>query len=106
MFTFAIPLGLYSAWYGLKLPLLAASTVLPFAALVFAVTRETLWLLLAALVAGVSEGGSLAAWNAMSADQTTAEQRSAAFAVSFTLGGGARGVVSALPMLFPVLQAQ
>src|SRR5213082_3121179 len=48
MVTFAIPLGLYSDRYGRKLPLLAATTVLPFAALVFAVTRETLWLLLAA----------------------------------------------------------
>src|SRR5213076_2738789 len=80
MVTFAIPLGLYSDRYGRKLPLLAATTVLPFAALVFAVTRETLWLLLAALVAGVSEGGILAAWNAMIADQTTAEQRNEAFA--------------------------
>src|SRR5439155_989213 len=42
MVTFAIPLGLYSDRYGRKLPLLAATTVLPFAALVFAVTRETL----------------------------------------------------------------
>src|SRR5438874_2532288 len=103
---FAIPLGLYSDRYGRKLPLLAATTVLPFAALVFAVTRETLWLLLAALVAGVSEGGILAAWNAMIADQTTAEQRNAAFALSFILGSVAGGVGFAVPILFPFLQAQ
>src|SRR5881396_528972 len=106
MVTFAIPLGLYSDRYGRKLPLLAATTVLPFAALVFAVTRETLWLLLAALVAGVSEGGILAAWNAMIADQTTAEQRNAAFALSFILGSVAGGVGFAVPILFPFLQAQ
>src|SRR5436309_2386136 len=105
MVTFAIPLGIYSDRYGRKLPLLAATTVLPFAALVFAVTRETLWLLLAALVAGVSEGGILAAWNAMIADQTTAEQRNAAFALSFILGSVAGGVGFALPILFPFLQA-
>src|SRR5437764_2126063 len=106
MVTFAIPLGLYSDRYGRKLPLLAASSVLALGSPVFAVTRETLWLLLAALVAGVSEGGILAAWNAMIADQTTAEQRNAAFALSFILGSVAGGVGFALPILFPFLQAQ
>src|SRR5207253_1917770 len=79
MVTFAIPLGLYSDRYGRKLPLLAA---------------------------GVSEGGILAAWNAMIADQTTAEQRNAAFALSFILGSVAGGVGFAVPILFPFLQAQ
>src|SRR5881396_931549 len=86
MVTFAIPLGLYSDRYGRKLPLLAATTV--------------------PLVAGVSEGGILAAWNAMIADQTTAEQRNAAFALSFILGSVAGGVGFAVPILFPFLQAQ
>jgi MFS family permease len=106
MVIFAIPLGLYSDRYGRKLPLLAATTVLPFVALVFAFTTETVWLLLAAVVAGVAEGGILAAWNAMIADQTTSEQRNAAFALSFILGSVAGGVGFALPIAFPFLQAQ
>src|SRR5438552_7488595 len=103
MVTFAIPLGLYSDRYGRKLPLLAATTVLPFAALVFAVTRETLWLLLAALVAGVSEGGILAAWYAMIADQTTAEQRNEASALAILLVYLVGGVGFVCTRIFPVI---
>jgi MFS family permease len=105
MVTFAVPLGLYSDRYGRKVPLLAAASVLPPTALVFALTTETLWLVLAAIVAGVAEGGLLATWNAMIADQTTPGQRNAAFALSFILGSVAGGVGFALPITFPFLGA-
>ncbi len=105
MVTFAVPLGLYSDRYGRKVPLVAAASVLPLIALVFVFTTETLWLVLAAIVAGVAEGGLLATWNAMIADQTTPKQRDAAFALSFILGSVAGGAGFALPIAFPFLEA-
>jgi MFS family permease len=103
MVTFAVPLGLYSDRHGRKVPLLAASAVLPLIALVFAFTTEISWLLLAAVVVGIAEGGILATWNAMIADQTTPAQRDAAFSLSFVLGSVASGVGLALPITFPFL---
>src|SRR5439155_17789606 len=50
-------------------------------------------------------GGFLATWNAIIADQTTTEQRNAAFALSFILGNVAGGLGFALPILFPALEA-
>jgi MFS family permease len=73
--------------------------------LVFAFTTELSWLVLAAIVAGVAEGGFLATWNAIIADQTTTEQRNAAFALSFILGNVAGGIGFALPIIFPALEA-
>src|ERR671934_282208 len=84
----AVPLGLYSDRRGRKRPLLAASAVLPFMILVFGLTRDLAWLLFASVVAGIAEGALLSTWNAIIADQTTPDQRSAAFALSFGLGAG------------------
>src|SRR5437879_9825849 len=86
MVVCAVPLGVYSDRRGRKAPLLVASAVLPPTILVFAFTTELRWLVLAAVVAGVAEGGFLATWNAIIADQTTTEQRNAACALSFILG--------------------
>src|SRR5437764_1177356 len=77
MVVCAVPLGIYSDRRGRKSPLLVASAVLPPTILVFAFTTELRWLVLAAVVAGVAEGGFLATWNAILADQTTTEQRPA-----------------------------
>jgi len=105
MVLFAIPLGLYSDRRGRKRPLLAASAVLPPMILVFAFTTDLAWLVLAAVVAGIAEGGFLSTWNAIIADQTTPSQRSAAFALSFILGSVAGGSGSALPIVFPWIEA-
>jgi len=105
MVVCAVPLGIYSDRRGRKSPLLVASAVLPPTILVFAFTTELRWLVLAAVVAGVAEGGFLATWNAIIADQTTTEQRNAAFALSFILGNVAGGLGFALPILFPGLEA-
>src|SRR5439155_1312601 len=64
------------------------------------------WMVLAALVAGVGEGAFLSSWNAIIADQTTVEQRNAAFALSFVLNNVFSGVGLALPFSFPFIQAQ
>lgn len=105
MVLFAIPLGLYSDRYGRKRPLLAAAAVLPPMILVFAFTTDLAWLVLAAIISGVAEGGFLSTWNAIIADQTTPSQRSAAFALSFILGSVAGGAGSALPIAFPAIEA-
>src|SRR5438046_556309 len=105
MVVCAVPLGIYSDRRGRKSPLLVASACLPPSILVFAFTTELRWLVLAAVVAGVAEGGFLATWNAIIADQTTTEQRNAAFALSFILGNVAGGLGFALPILFPGLEA-
>src|SRR5947208_21514 len=96
MVVCAVPLGIYSDRRGRKSPLLVASAVLPPTILVFAFTTELRWLVLAAVVAGVAEGGFLATWNAIIADQTTTEQRNAAFELSFILGHVERPAPGAL----------
>ena len=100
----AIPLGLYSDRRGRKGLLLVGATILPPSILAFAFTRDTLWLVLAAVVAGVGEGAFLSTWNAIIADQTTREQRNAAFSLSFILNNVASGAGFALPLAFPILQ--
>ncbi|HYM40597.1 MAG TPA: MFS transporter [Thermoplasmata archaeon] len=100
----AIPLGLYSDRRGRKGLLLVGSIMLPPSILVFALTREPLWLVLASIVAGVGEGAFLSTWNAIIADQTTTEQRNAAFSLSFILNNVASGIGFALPLAFPLLQ--
>ena len=105
MVTCAIPLGIYSDRRGRKGLLLVSSAIVPPTVLVFAFTTELSWLVLAAILAGVAEGGFLATWNAIIADQTTTEQRNAAFALSFILGNVAGGIGFALPIIFPALEA-
>lgn len=104
MVLFAIPLGLYSDRRGRKRPLLAAAAVLPAVILVFAFTTDVVWLVLAAIAAGIAEGGILSTWNAIIADQTTPSQRGSAFALSFILGNVIGGAGSALPLAFPAIE--
>src|SRR3989442_1327231 len=101
----AIPLGIYSDRRGRKGLLLIASVILPPSVLVFAFTTDLRWLVPAAVVAGIGEGAFLSTWNAIIADQTTVEQRSAAFSLSFILNNVAGGAGFALPLAFPALQA-
>ena len=100
----AIPLGLYSDRRGRKGLLLVSSIILPPAILVFAYTRDVVWLVLASVVAGVAEGGFLSTWNAIIADQTTKDERNAAFSLSFVLNNVASGIGLALPLALPALE--
>ena len=100
----AIPLGLYSDRRGRRGLLLVGAAILPPSILVFAFTTDVLWLVLAAIVAGVGEGAFLSTWNAIIADQTTREQRNAAFSLSFILNNVASGFGFALPLAFPALE--
>src|SRR5712691_9765408 len=106
MVVSAAPLGVYSDRRGRKGLLLVGSVILPPAILVFAFTTDVRWLVLAAVVAGVGEGAFLSSWNAIIADQTTREQRGAAFALSFVLNNVFSGIGFALPLLFPFIQAR
>ena len=101
----AIPLAMLSDRKGRKWILLAGMAVTTPSILVFALTHDMRWLILASLVAGISEGAFMATWNALIADLTTKENRNAAFSLSFILGTAAFGVGFALPMAFPAIES-
>jgi MFS family permease len=100
----AIPLGMLSDRKGRKPVFFFGLLVLPPSLLVFALTTEVMYLVAAAIVAGVAEGAYLTTWNAIIADQTTTENRDAAFSLSFILGNFAFGLGFAIPILFPSIQ--
>ena len=100
----AVPLGLLSDRIGRKKVLLFALATFPAILFGFALTTE-LWALLAlAVMAGISEGAFLTAWNALIADQTTLENRNPAFALSFIVNASATGIGAALPFFFPFIE--
>lgn len=104
MILSAIPLGLLSDRRGRKWILVAGAMAVPPALLVLALTTDVLYLVLASVVMGVADGAFLSTWNAIIADQTTVEQRDAAFSLSFILGNVTMGVGFALPLSFPLVQ--
>ncbi len=105
MILSAIPLGLLSDRWGRKWILLAGALAVPPSLLVFALTTDVFYLVLANVVMGVADGAFLSTWNAIIADQTTAEQRDAAFSLCFILGNVTTGVGFAIPLSFPLLEA-
>src|SRR5437667_9920815 len=94
----AIPLGIYSDRRGRKGLLLIASVILPPSVLVFAFTTDLWWLVPAAGVAGIGAGAILSTWNAIIADQTTVDQRNAAFSLSCIRNNGATAAGPARPL--------
>ena len=105
MILSAIPLGLLSDRRGRKWILLAGAIAVPPSLLVIAITTDVLFLVLASAVMGVADGAFLSTWNAIIADQTTVEQRDAAFSLSFILGNVTMGIGFALPLGFPALES-
>ena len=77
---------------------------LPVEFLVFALTFNLSYLLIATVFVGVSEAATLATWNAIIADQTTRENRDKAFSTAFVVNLGSIGIGSAIPLAFPVIQ--
>jgi MFS family permease len=100
----AIPLGIFSDRRGRKPVLFFGLIALPPSIVVFGFTTNLWLLVIAGIVAGVAEGAYLTTWNAIIADQTTTENRDAAFSLSFTIGNIGMGAGMAVPLLFPLLQ--
>jgi len=101
----AVPMGLLSDRIERKRILVPAGIVFPFTMLAFALTTNLAVLLAASAMAGVAEGAFLTTWNALIADQTTTENRNAAFSLSFIVFTLGSGLGSALPLAFPPIGA-
>lgn len=101
----AIPLGLLADRIGRRKILLWGLLGVPPALLIYALTSELQWLVVASIVAGVAEGGFLTTWNALIADLTEPENRQEAFALSFVLSSFSGAVGFALPLAFPSLES-
>jgi len=78
----AFPLGILSDRKGRKNLFLIGLFTLPVEFLVFALTSNLSYLLIATVFVGVSEAATLATWNAIIADQTTPENRDKAFSTA------------------------
>jgi len=104
MVVSAVPLGLLSDRVERKRILIPAGFVFPLILVVFAMTRDLAVLLIASAVAGIAEGAFLTTWNAIIADQTTPENRNAAFALSFIVFTLGSGLGLALPLAFPAVE--
>ncbi len=100
----AIPLGILSDRRGRKTMLILGSLLFSPILLILALSTETLWLVVAGVLGGISEASFLSTWNAMIADGTPSETRNAAFALSFIVGTTTSGVGSALPITFSTLE--
>ncbi len=101
----AIPLGMLSDRRGRKLVFLLGTVGFPPALLVYAFTTNVGFLVLAAIVIGVTQGAFLTTWNAMIADQTTLENRDHAFSLSFVVNIVSNGIGASVFILFPTLSS-
>lgn len=99
----AIPLGIVSDRHGRKRVFLLGTLGLPPALLVYAFTTDVAYLLLAGIAIGLAQGAFLTTWNAMIADQTTLENRNAAFSLSFIVNLSCNGLGTTIPVLFPFI---
>ena len=100
----AIPLGILSDRKGRKVMLILGSLLFSPILLILALSTETLWLVIAGVLGGLSEAAFLSTWNAMIADGTPAGSRNAAFSLSFIIGTTTSGLGFALPLAFPILE--
>jgi len=102
---FAVPIGRLADKRGRRYVLifgLAATTPI---LLVYAFTIEIVYLVAASVLAGLTEAAFMGSWNALIADQTTVENRSEAFSLSFIVGNASFGIGFALPLIFPPLSS-
>lgn len=104
MVVCAIPFGILSDRIGRKKVLMIGLVTTPPVLLLCSLSHDANLFLIASILAGISEGAFLSAWNAMIADQTNVDNRDMAFSMSFIVYGGFVGVGFALPLSFPLLQ--
>src|SRR5713226_8158875 len=105
MVLLSIPLGILSDRRGRKKLLLIGTSLVPLPIILIALTVNIVLLIVAAIILGIAESAALSTWNAIIADQTTLENRDAAFSLSFILGSGAIALGFLLPTLIPTIQS-
>jgi len=101
----AIPMGIYADRHGRKLLFIFGLFSIPPMLLVFAFTTDVTFLLIAAIGAGIGEGAFMACWNALIADMTPPENRTAAFSLSFIVNSAASALGFLLPVAFPYIES-
>jgi MFS family permease len=100
----AIPIGMLADRKGRKAIFLFGLVVVPPSLMVYAFTTDILYLAVASVLGGVAEGAFASTWNALIADQTTVENRNAAFSLSFVVGNVAFALGFAMPVAFPLME--
>jgi predicted MFS family arabinose efflux permease len=100
----AVPLGLMADRWGRKNVLIWGLLGTPFTLAIFALSIDMNVLLIASVIGGLTDGAFLSSWNAIIADRTDADNRTAAFTLSFIANIAATGVGMALPFAFPLLE--
>jgi predicted MFS family arabinose efflux permease len=105
MIASAIPIGMIADRRGRKPLFMFGLVLIPPSLMVFALTSDFIFLVVASIVLGLAEGAFTTTWNALIADQTTVHTRNAAFSMSFVYGtmGGAIGF--AISVLFPTIES-
>jgi MFS family permease len=101
----SIPLGIVSDVYGRKLLLILGNLAGASALLVFALTTNFSYLVLASVTLGFAEGASVTTWNALLADLTDNSNRNRVFSLSFIMINVTTGIGLVLPGAFPALQS-
>jgi len=99
-----VPMGILSDRRGRKWFLIFGNALIPPSLLIFSLTHDFSWYVLAAALAGFAEACALGSWNALIADQTDLSNRDAAFSLSFIVSNVSLAAGFALPLAMPVLQ--
>lgn len=100
-----VPLGLISDRKGRKWILISGSAGVAPAIFIFVFTRSFVPLLLSALLFGLAESATLASWNAILADLTDVNGRTAAFSLSFVVSNVLTAAGFAMPLAFPAIHS-
>lgn len=103
--TVAVPLGILSDKKGRKTILIAGNFVIVLAGIIFFFARQLYQYLAAALLFGVAGAAIVSTWNAIVADRTDLADRAHAFSLTFVVSNIANSIGSALPFVFPYLEA-
>lgn len=99
----AIPMGIYADKHGRKILFILGMFAIPPMLLIFAFTTDVLFLVIAAIGAGIGEGAFMSCWNALIADMNTPQTRTAAFSLSFIVGSATSALGFLLPFFFPYM---
>lgn len=99
----SVPLGIVSDIYGRKGILILGAFTGSLGLMLYALTTNYPYLLLASGILGFAEGSTVSVWNALLADLTDQSTRNRTFSYSYVMINVASGVGLLLPGLFPFL---